>query len=195
MSKTSKTDRNAFGYHVVTRSCRILVTDVVERHLDNAAILACKQCKNYGTVWTCPPFDFEIKDHWKQYTTLVFQCDQAFIDADLDSSKSSPEEIEESKMTLLKAAKDEMVARLLKEEAENPASEALFPGSCWKCKGGCRRKIGESCIDPRFLRPSIEALGGNNVTLVREVFGLEFQWTLPGEIPDYYILTGGLLIP
>lgn len=45
------------------------------------------------------------------------------------------------------------------------------------------------------LRFSIEALGGNVGKTCTHVLGTELQWLREGQVPDYYTLVCGLLIP
>ena len=34
----------------------------------------CKQCPNYGTVWSCPPYEFDAGEFWQPYDTFYIMA-------------------------------------------------------------------------------------------------------------------------
>lgn len=49
----------------------ISVEDYLEEYVDVPAFLeCCKACGNYNRLWSCPEFDFDVMEYWKNYETL-----------------------------------------------------------------------------------------------------------------------------
>lgn len=182
-------------YHTVLEKSRVPIDVILKNHIDQAAINACKACKNYGNVWSCPPFEFQREDYWRRYATLELWCLRIIFSVTNPLPNMTSEEIDARKFASLVEAKRTMEDQLLEAEGAHPGAMSLFPGACWHCSQGCRRREGKPCVNPRRLRHSIESLGGNNLTLIRENFGWEFEWAEPGRVPHYYLLTGGTLLP
>ena len=52
---------------------------------------------------------------------------------------------------------------------------------------------GKPCVHPDEMRYSIESLGGDVVKTAAELLGTEIKWAASGELPEYFLLVGGLL--
>ena len=88
--------------------------------------------------------------------------------------------------------KMQMKEDLLVLEGKEPGSRAFFPGTCDFCTI-CSKELNERCFHPEKMRYSIEALGGNVTKAVQLYFDETILWTKDGQLPEYYILLGGLL--
>ena len=45
------------------------VSEYLDKYVDVPAFLeACKACPNYGRIWSCPPYDFQVSDYWKNHS-------------------------------------------------------------------------------------------------------------------------------
>ena len=106
-----------------------------------------------------------------------------------------PDSIDKAKNDTYALVKLSIEDKLLARESATPGSVALFPGSCMRCPGGCKRAQGLPCISPHTLRYSLEAYGGMLGKIAEQVFGYEFFWAAPGEIPPYYLLISAILRP
>ena len=49
----------------------IAVADYIRDYVNVEEFLEyCKQCPNYGTVWSCPPYEFDAGEFWQPYDTF-----------------------------------------------------------------------------------------------------------------------------
>ena len=88
-----------------------------------------------------------------------------------------------------------LLEQLVSLEKIYPGSNALIPGSCIACGyGNCARKIGKPCRHPEKMHHSLESLGADLGKTTSDLFGIELQWIVDGELPDYFAEVGGLLI-
>lgn len=175
-----------FTYTVERAEAVTTVDEYLSQCVDIPRFLeCCKQCPNYGTRWSCPPFDFDVPAFWRQYRTLRLYArflapgdnrdGQAMIDA-------------------LGREKTRFLAELLALEQAEPGSRVLACGSCNACTD-CTRSQGMPCRNPQQLRPSIESLGGDVTKTAEHYFGRPLLWVQNGVAPDYLTLVGGLLVP
>ena len=162
---------------------------------------ACKSCPNYGSVWSCPPYDFDVLEYWNRFSTLRVLARKIYLDGISSQEEAS---------ALLVSVKDDMSAGLYELEGAVPGSISLSAGSCSLCCGMqdsedgqpyvslggscCTRACGEACRHPEQMRYSIEALGGNVGLTCRKLMGIQLQWVEEGKLPSYFVLCAGLLM-
>ena len=144
----------------------------------------CKECDNYGTRWSCPPFAEDPLDIWSRFDSLwllsyVLPC---------EPGQSVSEAIED-----LHQAKEQMMAELLKLERTKPGSVIVSAGSCTLCGDHCTRPEGKPCRMPNQMRHSIEALGGDVSKTAELYLNKPILWIRDGVLPDYLMLVCGLL--
>jgi len=144
----------------------------------------CKQCKNYDTVWSCPSYDFNPEDYWRQYDELLVVARKIIFGEGVDIPKS---------YEIMLEVKEQMSQELYQLEKEFTGSISLSAGSCSMCKDGCTRPSGQPCKHPNLMRYSIESIGGNVGKTVSKLMGYELEWIEEGKVPSYYVLVGGLL--
>ena len=127
----------------------------------------CKECSNYGKLWCCPPYTFDVeKDYWNITEEFLLPY------------------------------KEELEQEILKLEQEYPGSVSLSSGACLHCKNAeCTRLSGNPCRFQDKMRYSIESLGGNVGKTVTKYLKQELQWVEEGKLPEYFMLIYGLLIP
>ena len=155
----------------------------------------CKQCSDYGRVWSCPPYDFKPLDYWKQFDSLVCYALKFEYDEGTDKEK---------RRAIMFDLKNQMLEELLSMEKEFPGSKALSAGNCmecWNCIDQnsreevtyCSRIKGEPCRKCDRMRYSIESIGGDTMKTMKELFGVEILWAHGDELVPYNVLLGGLL--
>lgn len=83
---------------------------------------------------------------------------------------------------------------------ENLASEAvaerhqvLIAGNCYGCES-CSRKDQLPCKNPKALRFSLESLGFEVSDISEQLLDLPIQWPRAGEMPDYLVCVGAVLL-
>ncbi|MBO4331077.1 MAG: metal-binding protein [Oscillospiraceae bacterium] len=160
---------------------KIGIEEFVEKYVDTERFgQACSQYGNYNKRWSCPEYDFDTLGYWRNFKTLRVFAEQIFT-----GGKGAAEAYAE-----YGRMKNELDERLLAMESEGSVS--LAAGSCSRC-AQCTRTSGKPCVHPDAMRYSIESLGGDVVKTAAELLGTEIKWAASGELPEYFLLVGGLL--
>lgn len=144
----------------------------------------CKECKNYDSVWSCPSYNFNPEDYWRQFSQLLVVARKIIFGPEVDIPRS---------YEIMLEVKEDMSKELYEMEKEFPGSVSLSAGSCSMCKDGCTRPSGQPCKHPDLMRYSIESIGGNVGKTVSKLMGYELEWVEEGKVPSYFVLVGGLL--
>ena len=179
-------DKDVRKTEVITKE--IPVSEYFEKYVDVETFLACcKECHNYGTVWACPPYDFDVRAYWKRFTSLYLTARKMYFPEGTS---------QETAMAAMAEEKARMSEELFDLEAKFPGAVSLSAGSCSICgRGNCTRPAGQPCRFPDRMRYSIEALGGNVGMTVSRLMGIELEWMEEGKVPSYFVLVGGILKP
>lgn len=166
------------------------VDEYYEKYVDVEKYLEyCKECSDYATNWSCPPYDFDPNDIWKSYNKLkVFAFKYNFSKELLD------ETFEEDQLNIFLKRLDRTKVKLMNViyRMEDENSMGLGMGPCNLCPM-CTRSFGMPCKMPFKLRYSIESLGGNVDDMIKEVFDIEVKYPKDGKLPEYLMFVGGLL--
>lgn len=164
-------------------TAEIAVKDYITGYRDTLRINAlCRQCRNYGKVWMCPPFVFDADE-------LLGRWSDALIVA---SSFHIPQgETLESGMEKLRAARKSLEENLLRYEKEVDGLAFGFSGECLHCSE-CTRIHGGECRHPELARPALEAYGFDVEKTVKELLGIELKWAPKGQLPDVITLVGAV---
>ena len=133
--------------------------EYVKECVDVATFLEfCKECSNYGKLWCCPPYTFDVeKDYWNKYRKIQIMGRKLYLPKEL-TSKSYVED-EQWKVTeeFLRPYKEELEEEILKLEQKYSGSISLSSGACLHCKKTeCTRVSGEPCRFQDKMRYSIE---------------------------------------
>ncbi len=155
----------------------ILIDELFDNFFDkNASLKLCEKCKNYGAMWSCPPFENPIEIGKFKRVSLI-----------LRRVKNSGDFFQ----TFLSARKD-FDKELLLLESERTGSLAFFAGSCVNCQlEKCARKIGKTCPFAN-MRTSLEAIGFNVEKISEELFDTKIDWLKNDKTPEYLTLIGAL---
>lgn len=173
-------------YDIETFEKEIAVDEYIRDYVNvDEFIEYCKECPNYGAVWSCPPYDFDAEEYWRQYSSLYLVAKKIIFgpDTDLEASKE-----------IMKKVKEDLGRVLYGMEEQEPGSVSLSAGSCSLCmEEGCCRPSKRPCRRPEKMRYSIESIGGNVGLTVSKLMGIELEWVTEGKLPSYFVLVGGLL--
>ena len=164
---------------------KIPVDQYLEEYVNVEEFLeCCRKCDGYGRKWSCPEFDFDPIDYWKQFDILRIYGKKIYLEeGESDNWKEA-----------LKQVKNEMADVLYEEEKKFPGSKSLSAGSCSICgDDNCTKLEGKPCKYPDKLRYSIEALGGNVAMTIEKLLGIKILWLEEGKMPEYFVLVAGLL--
>ena len=154
----------------------------------------CETCPFHGAVWSCPPFDFDPMEIWNAYRHLLVIAHKVIVPEDLASASLGQEELARISDLLIAPYKRDLLRELLSREKRIRGSLALSAGRCGLCPR-CARSDGEPCRRPESLRHSMEALGADVSKTVERYLGDTLQWGKNGQLPPYYYIVGGLLLP
>lgn len=170
---------------IETFESTVKVADYIEQYVDVEEFLACcRECPNYDRVWSCPSYDFDPLDYWKQFDELYVVGKKMILEED---EKENYED-------LMRQVEDDLTRQLFEEEKNYPGSRSLSAGNCKICgPDGCSKKSEQPCRYPDKMRYSIESLGGNVGLTASRLLGIELLWIEKGKIPDYFVRVGGLL--
>ncbi len=173
-------------YTVERMSHDISVEEYMTKYVNVEQFLeCCKECPNYNHVWSCPSYNFNPEDFWREYKNLHLVARKIIFGPNVDKERS---------FEIMHEVKDDMGLELYKLEEEIPDSVSLSAGSCSRCKMlGCARVQGDPCRFPELMRYSIESLGGDVGRTVSKLMGIELEWVEEGKLPSYFVLVGGLL--
>ena len=165
----------------------------------------CKECPNYETKWSCPPYDFDVIEYWKQYKNLLVVGYRITFDDEMCSKTYTKEEINKITQEVLAVEKENITQELYAMEEKFEDSVSLSAGSCNLCgdtmmSGNCcnrkecsNGKASECCRHYDKLRYSIESIGGNVGKTCSKLLHDEIEWIQEGKLPKHYMLVGGLL--
>lgn len=171
-------------FSILRTEATIGVADYIATYHDPERVLGyCRQCPNFGQVWCCPPFDFEVKAYLSGYTTariFATKIELPHRPCDIDTPALATRALD--------AAWAIELPRLYELESSTPGSR-IFTGRCRLCRpASCTRAQGQPCRHSHKMRHSLEALGFDLERTSRELLGITLQWGAEGKPPPYLTL-------
>lgn len=144
---------------------------------------ACKACPNYGSVWTCPPFDPSRTDI----------DPRRFDELELYIVRIYPE----GGAYPLEACEEFFIPekhRLMADLDRIPDVGAIysFAGRCKYCSGVCARVEAKECRFPDKAHPSLEGVGFDVNLLLINFAGMEVEWGTDGHLPSVLSFVAGI---
>lgn len=162
----------------------IEIKEMIEKYFHPASTLAkCRACPGFASTWSCPEFDFDPLDFWKQFSKFHLIVDKVSNEGTASAADAQAR---------LSAEKIYYDAEMLSLEQKHPGSRALVAQECVHC-AKCARQAGKPCVHPQRMRYALESLGMLAVDLVKAQFGFDVLWSDGESIPEYYLLVGGIL--
>ena len=182
--------------HIIKHTATISLLEYQERYQHIEKFLGyCKQCRNYGQQWVCPPFDFDINEFLQPYHTVDIIGYQVVLEPEMAATiYPNPEVRNEAVEEIMQWARAQIDPELLALEEDHPGSRACYPGSCKLCpKGACTRLIDKPCIHPDKARNSLENFGFDLGATASDLLGIPMLWSQGNNLAPYYTLVAGLL--
>lgn len=166
-------------------TAELSVADYIARYRDAGRFIGyCRECRNFGHSWGCPPFDYEVDQLLGRYRTAL-----------LVATKITPAEGDRPLSdagVLIRPERIRLERRLLDMENLYGGRSFAYVGSCLYCpEGSCTRPSGKPCRHPALVRPSLEAYGFDIGKTASELFGIELKWGAQGRLPAYLTLVCG----
>ena len=92
--------------------------EYVKECVDVATFLEfCKECSNYGKLWCCPPYTFDVeKDYWNKYRKIQIMGRKLYLPKELTSQSYVEDEQWKVTEEFLRPDKEELEEEILKLE-------------------------------------------------------------------------------
>lgn len=172
----------------------IPVSEYLDKYVDLEGFKEkCDGCEKNGKFWSCPPFDFDVKEVWEKYHTVFVLAYKVKPDKKYRGQKFDDAKVQEILDETLNKANELLAGEMYVWEDKMPGSISLSSGSCLYCKKPCAREAGEPCRTPDKMRYSMEAMGANVGKTITELIGIEPLWVEDGVIPEYFMVAAALL--
>ena len=113
----------------------------------------CSACPNYGRIWSCPPFDFDVTTYLAPYEHVL-----------IIGLKTTDFEVTRRRFGDILCA---IQPRHL---------EVLIAGNCYHCDV-CTKTIGEHCILKEGTKYSLEALGFHVGDICEHILDAPLDWS------------------
>ena len=152
----------------------------------------CAQCPSYGKVWSCPPFDFDPRERSDGFDSVTVFATTITFDEATRHACSTPDEASRVGREAMQEAWQSLLPRLSEMERQSPGSRC-FTFRCSLCPEGCTRPEGYLCRHPDRLRQSLEAVGFDIGAMMRDLFGIELEWSSDGSLPEHITLVTALM--
>ena len=145
----------------------------------------CKDCPNYGNLWSCPPFPFDVTVAFKGRTEM--KVNAWVLDLkDLTDDQATAKDLD---------AIYEMNYLVLEEEQNTPGSFAFYADSCVICGvDSCTRPLGKPCRHIDQMRYTLEALGIDIAKMINEKLNIELKWSEGNrKYPDQIVRVNAII--
>ena len=151
----------------------------------------CKECRNYGSTWSCPPYNFDVEDYLKNYSYIYLVGVKIIFDEETLDKVNTKEKINDYTTETLKYMKDKIMMELLRVERYE-GSKSLSAGGCKICDD-CSRKNNTQCQHPDMMRYSLESMGFDVGGISSGLLDYELKWATETRLPEYFSLVTGLM--
>ncbi len=154
----------------------LTTADLAKRYYNPKALRPlCEACDNYGRNYACPPLDIDIEKRLSEYGNIHIFAEQYTAKRFLGDSgahgNAAIEAFEKARRTF---------DAQLKEWEVKLDGVMLAPGRCALCES-CARAENAPCRRPDDMRISLDAYCIEIVNLVRELCGIEIEWSETGR--------------
>lgn len=149
----------------------------------------CSACPNHARIWSCPPHDISINDYLSAYNQIWIIGAKLHIKPEWIDEKNK----EQSVMNVFLEARKQFGDKLFELEKRYKNSNILLAGTCYQCKE-CTRDEGKECRFKDKLRYSLESIGFLVSDIVSDVLKDEIRWVKDGELPEYILSVGALML-
>jgi predicted metal-binding protein len=116
----------------------------------------CSECPNYGRIWSCPPFDFDVTTYLEPYEHVLIIGVKT---TDFEATRRRFGDV-------LKGI----------SEINEINLEVLIAGNCYHCEV-CTKTIGEPCILNEGTKYSLEALGFHVGDICEHILDAPLDWS------------------
>lgn len=143
----------------------------------------CRDCPDYGRVWSCPPRIPSAQELLSPYQTAHLIGVKLIYPPELRARADTPERTELLRQATYGKLKRRVLDALLCLERQCPGSYTVAAGRCEWCDR-CAREEGRPCIHPDRMRYSFSAFGFDLGRISAELLGVPLVWASEG-LPEY----------
>lgn len=180
-------------YTTEMKEADIAAADYVEKYVRAEEFIKyCRECPNFGKLWSCPEYDFDTAEYFNKHRMLKVIGLRIIYSPGEREKTYTKEEMARAISSGLKAERKALDEYLRKLEEETGGT-ALNAGSCTLCPEGCARPEGRPCRFPDKMRYSLESLGADITATIGDLLDIELKWDREGRLPEYHTLVAGLL--
>lgn len=175
----------------INKTKEISMEEMINKYLDRDRFLElCKKCTNYGKLWSCPPYSFNLDDYLDEYKYAYVIGTRMIFSEDTIIANNTPEKINSFTKYTLESMRSELGDKLLQLE-EKYKGKSLYAGSCLLC-ASCNRQKNEACCNPDQMRYSLESLGFDVSKIAENLLNIELKWA-SDRLPEYFTLVSAFL--
>lgn len=179
-------------YQTENKTRMINLDDLLEKYFDREKFLGlCKKCRNYGNLWSCPPYDFNIIEYLIQYNHVYLIGTKITFSQKTIDKINTQKKIHSFTDKTLRNERAKIRNVLLEIENDNDNSVSLYAGSCLLCKK-CNRINHTHCRNINKMRYSLESLGFDVSGISNNLLDIELKWS-SDSLPEYFTLVSAVL--
>lgn len=164
--------------------------DYVGRFRDAERVAGyCRECRNYGHHWGCPPFDYSVEDELRRHTEVLLLAARIRPDEKHLPLATGMRFLWHVRLELEQIVRS--LETILDGRAMGLAGQCTYCGATpVSCQAGmpCTKPDGLPCRHPELVRPSLEAWGFDISQTTEELMHLPILWSTDGLTPDYFTL-------
>ena len=188
-----KREGGASMYRTEVKVAALPVAEWMKRYCFPGRFLdSCKQCPDYGRVWSCPPGVPEAGDYLGAYRMAhIIGVKVIYDDGERARALRSPKEAETVRQETYGVVKKALLEALLAFERVSPGAVTVAAGRCEQCEV-CTRLQDLPCRRPERMRYSFSAFGFDLTALAKEQLGMDLLWAGEG-LPEYNVAIAAFL--
>lgn len=180
-------------YKIETKINKIIMNDLMRNYMDKKTIEGyCKECSKYGSVWSCPPYDFSTENYLNQFKNVHVIGTKVIFDEEALEKTYTKEEINNISYDTVISVRKKVFDKLIKLEEIYPEGKIINSGNCTICNI-CTRTSNIKCIHEQDLRYSLESLGFDVGKVTKEILNIELKWPTHTRLPEYLTLASGFM--
>ena len=182
----------AMNYTLSQKEVTVPADELIRDYRDVERIRQyCLQCPGYGKAWNCPPFDFDPRTVSDGFKTVRLMATVIEFDETTRAACKTAEQSAEMGREAMQEVWKTLLPRLYEMERQSPGSRC-FTFRCVLCPEGCTRPEGKPCRHPELMRHSLESVGFDIVAMMRDLLGINLEWSTDGSLPKHITLVTAL---
>lgn len=171
----------------------VSMDDYIRRFRDAERVAGyCRQCRNYGHHWGCPPFDYSVEEQLSRYREVLLVAARIY-----PTEQHLPMETGMQCLWPVRSELEKIVRGLetvLDGRAMGLAGQCPYCGAQpenFQAGMPCAKTEGKPCRHADLVRPSLEAWGFDIGMSAEQLLQIPILWSTDGLTPEYFTLVCG----